>query len=132
MPSLRIKGDRLGCGHACPSQALQVSLSYEARAHDALMRKEQRQTQVPWGDSLVPPRQATQAGNMRSGGPGTLTFYLQGGPQDLPSPTCSMSRMMLMLSSWRKVREQGRLLSCPDSCRGERPSEAWAMVVLVA
>ena len=55
-----------------------------------------------------------------------------GRPQDLLSPTCSMSRMMLMLSSCRKVREQGRLLSCPDSCRGERPSEAWAMVVLVA
>lgn len=46
--------------------------------------------------------------------------------------TCSMSLMMLMVSSWRKVREQGRLLSCPESCRGERPSEAWAMVVLVA
>ena len=48
------------------------------------------------------------------------------------SPTCSMSRMMLMVSSWRKVSEQGRLLSCPESCSGERPSEAWAMLVLVA
>lgn len=48
------------------------------------------------------------------------------------APTCSMSRMMLMVSSWRKVREQGRLLSCPESWRGERPSEAWAMLVLVA
>lgn len=43
-----------------------------------------------------------------------------------------MSLMMLMVSSWRKVREQGRLLSCPESCRGDRPSEAWAMLVLVA
>lgn len=53
----------------------------ETCAHDALMRKEQRQTQVPWGALLVPPRQATQAGNMRSGGPGTLTFCLQDGPR---------------------------------------------------
>lgn len=53
-------------------------------------------------------------------------------PSTCPAPTCSMSRMMLMVSSWRKVREQGRLLSCPESCRGERPSEAWAMLVLVA
>jgi hypothetical protein len=69
-----------------------------------------------------------------------LQFYPLGCPRwTLPlsptpclSPTCSMSRMMLMVSSWRKVREQGRLLSCPDSCRGDRPSEAWAMLVLVA
>lgn len=60
-----------------------------------------------------------------------IMFCLQG-PPNLLRPTCSMSRMMLMVSSWRKVREQGKLLSCPDSCRGERPSEAWAMVVLVA
>lgn len=39
---------------------------------------------------------------------------------------------MLMVSSWRKVREQGRLLRWPESRSGERPSGAWAMLVLVA
>lgn len=46
--------------------------------------------------------------------------------------TCSMSLMMLVLSSWRKDMEQGRLLSCPESCSGVSSSEPLVRVVLVA
>lgn len=46
--------------------------------------------------------------------------------------TCSMSLMMLVLSSWRKDMEQGRLLSCPESCSGVSSSEPSLRVVLVA
>lgn len=38
------------------------------------------------------------------------------------SPTCSISLTMLTLSPWWKVTAQPRLLSCPESLRGERPS----------